>query len=229
MPHKGILPAEMKIKLVRSYLGGEICQATIEQRYGIKEWTMRNWVRLFKTRGEEGLCSTGKNRKYEPGVKQQAVESYLAGQGSLRDICAKYDISSMKMLHSWIKVYNSHGDFKRPNSGGDIYMAKGRETTLEERVEIVSYCIANNKDYGKAVKHFGVSYQQVYGWVRKYETSGADGLLDRRGKRKDEASMTEVEKLRAQLKLKDAENLRLQMENDVLKKLEEIERGRGRH
>jgi regulator of replication initiation timing len=38
--------------------------------------------------------------------------------------------------------------------------------------------------------------------------------------------MTEVEKLRAQLKLKEAENLRLQMENELLKKLEALERGR---
>jgi regulator of replication initiation timing len=38
--------------------------------------------------------------------------------------------------------------------------------------------------------------------------------------------MTEVEKLQARLKLKEAENLRLRMENDLLKKLEVLERGR---
>jgi len=38
--------------------------------------------------------------------------------------------------------------------------------------------------------------------------------------------MSEVEKLHAQLKLKKAENLRLQMENDLLKKLEAFGRGR---
>jgi regulator of replication initiation timing len=38
-------------------------------------------------------------------------------------------------------------------------------------------------------------------------------------------SMTEVEKLRAQLKLKEAENMRLHMENELLKKLEALERG----
>ena len=104
-------------------------------------------------------------------------------------------------------------------------MAKGRKTTLDERIEIVSRCIAENKDYGKIIEQYGVSYQQVYGWMRKYEKDGVDGLTDRRGKRKPESEMTEVEKLRAQLKLKDAENLRLQMENELLKKLEELERG----
>lgn len=104
-------------------------------------------------------------------------------------------------------------------------MAKGRGTTLEERIEIVGHCIANNKDYGKTIEKYGVSYQQIYTWVRKYEKDGFDGLTDRRGKRKEESSMTEVEKLRARLKLKEAENYRLQMENDLLKKLGALERG----
>jgi len=93
---------------------------------------------------------------------------------------------------------------------------------------MVSHCIANNKDYGKTIEQYGVSYQQIYGWVRKYEKDGAGGLADRRGKHKDVASMTEVERLKAQLKLKEAENLRLQMENELLKKLKALERG-ARH
>ena len=129
------------------------------------------------------------------------------------------------MLRKWIKVYNSHKDFKQPNSGGAIYMANGRKTTLDERIEIVSQCIAGNKDYGKIIEQYGVSYQQIYGWTRKYEKDGVDGLSDRRGKRKAESDMTEVEKLRAQIKFKDAENLRLRMENELLKKLEALERG----
>ena len=104
-------------------------------------------------------------------------------------------------------------------------MSKGRKTTLDERIEIVSHCISHNRDYGKTIEQYVVSYQQVYGWIRKYEKDGADGLTDRRGKRKEEASMSEVEKLRAQLKLQKAENLRLQMENELLKKLEALERG----
>lgn len=104
-------------------------------------------------------------------------------------------------------------------------MTKGRKTTQEERIEIVSDCIAHDKDYGRAVEQFDVSYQQIYSWVRKYEEHGVDSLSDRRGKRKDEASMSEVEKLQAQIKLKEAENYRLKMENDLLKKVADIERG----
>ena len=61
-------------------------------------------------------------------------------------------------------------------------MAKSRKTTLDERIDIVGYCIANNKDYGKAIEQYGVSYQQIYEWVRKHEKSSPDGLSDHRGK-----------------------------------------------
>ncbi|WP_397351591.1 helix-turn-helix domain-containing protein [Paenibacillus larvae] len=40
-----------------------------------------------------------------------------------------------------------------------------------------------------------LSYQQVYSWTNKYLTSGVDALQDRRGKRKSEDEMSEVEKL----------------------------------
>ena len=48
-------------------------------------------------------------------------------------------------------------------------MSNGRKTTLEERTEIVAFCIANGKDYGVAAEKYGVSYQQVYSRVHKYE------------------------------------------------------------
>jgi hypothetical protein len=60
----------------------------------------------------------------------------------------------------------------------------------------------------------------VYSWTNKYVKSGVDVLLDKRGKRKTEDEMSEVEKLRAQNKLLQAENKRKQMEIDILKKLE---------
>lgn len=102
-------------------------------------------------------------------------------------------------------------------------MTKGRKTTYEERVEIVSYCIEHGNDYTAAIERFGVSYQQIYSWVRKYNEKGAEGLVDKRGKRKADSEMTEVEKLRAEKRMLEARNRRLETENAVLKKLKEIE------
>ena len=105
-------------------------------------------------------------------------------------------------------------------------MTKGRTTTYDERVEIVKYCIEHQHNYAEAAQKFQVSYQQVYSWTNKYLNHGVSTLQDRRGKRKPEDEMSEVEKLRAQNKLLEAENRRKQMEIDLLKKLDEIERRR---
>lgn len=101
-------------------------------------------------------------------------------------------------------------------------MTKERLTTLDERIEIVSYCIARGKDYAAAIEKYG-----VYSWVRKYEASGVDGLIDKRGKPKPQDEMTEVERLQAENKMLKAENRQKEMEIAVLKKLQEIERRRG--
>lgn len=106
-------------------------------------------------------------------------------------------------------------------------MRKGRKTTIEERAEIVAYCIANGKDYGSAAEKYGVSYQQVYSWVRKYEAKGTDGLTDRRGKAKPEEELTEADKLRMENKILQARIKDREMEIAILKKLREL-RGGGR-
>ncbi|MDD3074849.1 MAG: helix-turn-helix domain-containing protein [Eubacteriales bacterium] len=105
-------------------------------------------------------------------------------------------------------------------------MTKGRKTMLDERIEIVSYCIANGKNYAAAIERYNVSYSQIYSWVRRYELEGPDGLIDKRGKRKPEDKMTEEELLHAHVKMLNAEIKHKDMEIAVLKKLREIERRR---
>ena len=102
-------------------------------------------------------------------------------------------------------------------------MTKGRKTTFDERVEIVQYCIAHEHNYAETADKYQVSYQQARNYTIKYEDVGVNGLLDRRGKRKTEAEMSELEKLRAENKILRAEKERAEMEVSFLKKLEEIE------
>ena len=106
-------------------------------------------------------------------------------------------------------------------------MSKTRKTTQEERVEIVRYCIQNGKNYGETAIKYCVSYQNVYQWVHRYEKLGIAGLEDRRGKRADAVKpRTPEEELKARVAMLEARNYDLQMENDLLKKLDELLRGR---
>ena len=106
-------------------------------------------------------------------------------------------------------------------------MTKGRKTTFDERVEIVQYCIAHDHNYAKTSEQFKISYQQARNYTIKYKKQGVEALRDRRGKRKPEAEMSELEKLRAENRILRAEKEHAQMEADFLKKLAEIERRRG--
>jgi len=110
---------------------------------------------------------------------------------------------------------------------GDYLMAKdikSRKTTLEERIRIVEHCVSHSNDYSATAKEFNCSYGQVYSWVNKYSKKGVDGLKDGRGRNKSVDELSELEKLRAENRLLKAEKKRQQMEIDLLKKLEEIER-----
>lgn len=87
-----------------------------------------------------------------------------------------------------------------------------RKTTLEERKEIVKYCIAHGNGYKGAASQYEVSYSQVYSWVKKYRNNGEEGLEDRRGQHKSDEEVDELERLRR-------ENLRLKRqleERDML-------------
>ena len=219
---------EDKLSAVEKYKRGEGSQASIARECGVEKSSFRLWLVNYEAMGPDGLKSSCKNSTYSEKQKAEAVGSYLRGEGSLLEICKRFSIRSSMILRNWIKAYNGHKELRA--TGGrerGIYMTKGRTTTLDERIEIVSHCISNGKDYGATIEKHGVSYQQIYSWVSKYEKKGIDGLIDKRGKRTPLNEMNEVERLRAELKILQAENKRKEMEIAVLKKVQEIERRRG--
>ena len=193
-------------------------------KLGVSATTIKSWIRIYKTFGYQGLITSKTNKFYDDKTKLKAVEDYLNGIGSFSQICIKYHISSCSVLEDWIRLYNNGHKIFSHNNKGDRTMTKGRKTTYEERVEIVSFCIANANDYKLTAKKYKVSYQQIYTWVKKYDKNGYNALVDRRGKNKPFEKLNESQKVSAQLKLLQAENKRLKMENDFVKKLEEIER-----
>ena len=166
------------------------------------------------------------NRKYSAELKLTVVQEYLSGKGSLRELAKKHQIGDKSRIREWIQCYNGHKEFKRPSvAGGALYMTKGKKTTQQERAEIVAFCLEHGKDYLLTVEQFGVSYQQIYSWVRKYEEKGIDGLADGRGRTKPESEMTDTGKLQAQVRMLKAQLRDKEMEIELLKKVKELEGG----
>jgi len=223
---------EDKIKACEDYLSGTASAREIAERLNLRptsEREVQRWAVRYREYGPESLLPKLKNSSYTKEFKINAVEDYLSGNGSIDDIRNKYQIPSHSTLRKWIAKYNDLKELEDYLPRPEVYkkMAYRKKTTQEEREEIVKYCIEHNKDYKGTAAHYDVSYSQVYGWVQKYLEKGTDGLSDKRGKRKDESELTEVEKLRRQNKILEVKIRELEMESVLLKKVEEIERRRS--
>ena len=165
-----------------------------------------------------------KNNHYSAKLKYQAVGDYLSGKGSLQTISKKYGLRDTKQLRNWIKMYNGHTELKSYTGGSR--MTKGRSTTYEERITLVKECMENGYNYGEIAEKYKVGYQQIYTWVRKYKENGESALKDHRGRhKKDYIPQTEDERLKLEVAALKRQLYLAQMENDVLKKLQELERG----
>ena len=210
MPKRKI-SADDKIYAVNLYLDGKESQYRIASMFEVSLAAVQQWIRNYESMGTE-VFTLNKRKKYSKELKQQAVLDYLTGCGSQDDICKKYGIRSRSKLQIWIKKYNGHEELKASGTGGRSLMTKGRKTTFEERVEIASYCISHDHNYAETAGKFKVSYQQARNYTIKYETDGVAALQDNRGKRKSEDTLTEVERLQAELKLERAKRQRVEME-----------------
>lgn len=228
MPQRVKCTYEERLQLINDYLEGKVGYREAVKRYSKFQFILEQ----YKYNGPDGLkLSDDKNKNYPAEVKLAAVTEYLSGSLSKYSICAKYKISSMAMLDRWIKVYNEHGDFNnQKHSGGGSYMKKARKTTYEERILITKECIESGNNYGAIALKYNVSYQQVRTWTKRYSELGEAGLEDRRGKRiASHTPRTVEEELRIKLAQLEHENYMLKVERDLLKKIDELERGNAFH
>lgn len=216
---------EVKVNAVLTYERKEGSWASIAKQLNASKYTVRDWWRAYQSMGFEGLKPCSERNHFTDEIKISAIQDYLLGRYSLYDICEKYKISQKSIFTRWIRVYNSHNELNSKEKRSMI-MTKGRKVTLEEKLEIVRYCIDNGRNYYAAMDKYNVSYQQIYSWVKKFEQNGKEGLIDRRGKAKPESEMTELDRLRLENRKLVAKNAELEMENRIIKKLREVERRR---
>ena len=226
MSRREKIKAEDKIRIAKAYVQGRIGICEAAKQIGVHHTVIEDWIRLYETEGVQAFLPRRNNQRYDPILKEAAVKEYLSGKGSIRSICKKYKIRDTKQLRTWIKVYNGHKDFKKQTGGSR--MTKGRETTQAERIAVAKACIANSKNYGEVAIQFNISYQQARSWTLKYIEGGEAALEDRRGQRKkDQQPRTELEQAQIEIEQLKHKLKMLEMENHLLKKLEEIERRRG--
>ena len=219
------IPPDVKLKYAKLCFENKMSKIEAARQLNINDSDVLGWVYRYHELGDLAFLDTGKNNIYSNEVKLEAVRSYLNGEGSLRAVAAKYGLRSSHQLENWIKMYNNGKDFSQRKMSGGSRMKTSRNTTKEERIQIAKECIENGCNYGEtAIKH-NVSYQQVYGWVKRFKELGESGLEDRRGKRKvTQEPRSEIEKLQIENERLKHELYMMKMERDLLKKVKELER-----
>lgn len=168
------------------------------ERYGIDHSTIRTWKEHYERDGLDGLKERHSWTRYSAKTKQQAVEAYLNGKGSLAEISHRFGVRNRKQLRDWIKKFQYNGANKSLTATPSRRQVRimSRKTTFEERIKIVEYVTAGKHSYSQAAENFNVSYQQVRSWVLKSKNGGYTALKDRRGRTKPVEEMTEVERLK---------------------------------
>ena len=197
MPQKQKKPMKEKVKIAKRCLAGEVSISGAAAEAGVEWKAIKQWVMQYEAEGAAAFLPGRRNHAYSPELKLQAVQEYLSGKGSLSEISKKCG----------------------------SYMKQGRDTTQEDRIQIVKGCLASGKNYGGMALKYKVSYQQVRAWTLRFEEMGEAGLEDRRGKRKkDQSPRTELEKAQIEIEQLKHKLYLAEMERDLLKKLDEIER-----
>ena len=223
--------AKLKIAACEEYLSGEFSNKEICEKYGIHfnekrhDSELSKWLKMYMKNGEAAFIHKKGNDTYSASFKEKVVQDYLEGKGSFAEITVKYNIRGNDTVRRWVLLYNANKELKDYCPNREVYMADARrKTSMEERKEIVKYCIEHGRDYKGTANIYDVSYNQVYSWVKKYDSNGEDGLKDRRGQHKTDNEVDELERLRR-------ENARLKrqlrekdMLTELLKKVQEYER-----
>ena len=210
MGRKAKYSKEFKLNVVNKYFNGQDTSTSIAHELKIHPSIINEWINEYRDLGEEAFKLVGENNNYyTKEFKEKVVLEYLNGNMSYKKLANKHRIPSHATIIKWVNDYNSHIELKDYDPKPEIYMAEKLKTTLEERIEIVKYCLEHNRDIKGTAVHYGCNYAQLRQWVIKYEELGEEGLIDKRGKRKNEEELSELEKAKRRIAQLERQNKEL--------------------
>lgn len=153
--------------------------------------------------------------KYSDEFKLQVVKYCIEGKHSRNGAAKEFNIPSSTIVKEWIKKYKEHGVEGLIKQQKSSYSGEFKQNVIE-------YMHNNHLSATETAVHFRLGSTNVVSkWERIYYEEGPQGLyIERRGRSRKMGSKSKKEKLDKQVK-EDliAENQRLKMENEYLKKL----------
>lgn len=128
---------ELKIKVVKEYLEGNISYPQISDKYCIpSETIIRKWVNAYKSQGYEGLKVKRKNTQYTLEFKLNVVNLYLTGEMSYQSLSNELKINNPSMIARWVKDFREKGieGLKPKKRGRPSKMPKSQKKSKDTKV-----------------------------------------------------------------------------------------------
>lgn len=128
---------ELKIKVVKEYLEGNISYPQISDKYCIpSETIIRKWVNAYKSQGYEGLKVKRKNTQYTLEFKLNVVNLYLTGEMSYQSLSNELKINNPSMIARWVKDFREKGieGLKPKKRGRPSKMPKSQKKLKDTKV-----------------------------------------------------------------------------------------------
>ena len=152
--------------------------------------------------------------KYSNELKLEIVKYCIEGYHSKYDAAKKFNIPSPTPIDDWVRKYKEHGV-------EGLIKQKKSSYSREFKQNVVEYMHSNHLSATETAIHFRIVTKVVLKWERIYYEEGPQGLyIERRGRSKNMSSKSKKKNLNKEIE-EDliAENQRLRMENEYLKKL----------
>ena len=93
MGRKPKCTVEEKVAAVEDYLNGTRSVSKIMVDLSINSTrTIRDWILAYQNGGIEALCPVTANHSYSKDFKIEMVQRYIAGEGSVTDLCSRYGL-----------------------------------------------------------------------------------------------------------------------------------------
>lgn len=115
------------LELIKSGAGKD----TLASRLAIPVYTARNWIRLYRSNGEEAVMGGGGSRRYDWETKVAAARDHVENGLTKTEAMARHGIASIASLERWCRDYRS--------GGPEALRPKPEPTREQELAEQVAY------------------------------------------------------------------------------------------
>lgn len=213
-----------RLTIITEFSSSSLSLEKFSEQYGLSGQTIRRWLLQAKHSGMDGLENGSDNRHYSQTFKLKLVQAYLNGEGSYDQLSYENGLRSSTQLRDWVIRYNKDQTMTASPSRKQAFTTMNRKTTFEERAKIVAWITEQNHSYSEAAEHFNVSYQQARLWTLKAQAKGSEGLVDRRGHRKPEKELTDLDKANRKIRQLEAKIKDQELIEKFVKKYLELQR-----